>query len=385
MSMVREREIFDVWQTGADTLAGRFLRRFWYPIYRAQDLAAGRAVPLEVLSEKFTLYRGEGGAAHIVGFRCAHRGTQLSSGWVEDDCLRCLYHGWKYDASGQCVEQPGEDAGFASKIRIATYPTQEYLGLVFGWFGEGTPPPLQQHPDFEEEGIIDLELPEFWPCNFFNRVDNACDIGHVAFTHFEAINREREASGRQRDYGRTWECEETGYGIKTQVNVPGRPPEYFHYHMPVANQNSEGASLHRGGLDRQGSRNRRISWRVPVNERNTVSFSVNLLQLTQSDYEQYKERRQQVANVSPEAFGAEILAGKLRERELGSDVPRPALFSVEDYVTQVGQGPVAPREQDHLGKIDHGVILLRRIWERELRAMADGRPLKDWTAKAPGD
>jgi 5,5'-dehydrodivanillate O-demethylase len=385
MTPVREREIFDVWQTQPGTLSGRFLRRFWYPIYRSQDLPAGRAVPVEVLSEKFTLYRGDGGAAHIMAFRCAHRGTQLSTGWVEDDCLRCMYHGWKYDASGQCVEQPGEDAGFAAKMRIASYPTEEYLGLVFGYFGDGEPPPLQRHPDFEAEGIVDLELPEFWPCNFFNRVDNACDIGHVAFTHLEAIHRERKTTGRQRDYGRTWECEETNYGVSTKVMVSGQAPEYFHYHMPVANQNSEGASLHRGGLDRRGSRNRRISWRVPVNDSNTVSFSANLLQLTQAEYKAYQERRRQVAKVSPEAFGVAILAGKLRERDLDDRVPRPALFSVEDYVTQVGQGPIAPRENDHLGKVDHGVILLRKIWERELRALAEGRPLKEWTAKAPGD
>ncbi|HLY66490.1 MAG TPA: Rieske 2Fe-2S domain-containing protein [Chloroflexota bacterium] len=369
------------WQTKPGTLSGRFLRHFWHPVYRSQDLAAGQAVPIHILSEKFTLYRGESGAVHMVAPRCAHRGTQLSTGWVEDDCVRCLYHGWKYDATGQCVEQPGEDESFATKVRIASYPAVEYLGLVFGYFGEGEPPPLQRQPDFEDDGILDLELPEYWPCNYFNRVDNACDIGHVAFTHFEAINRERQASGRQRRYDRSWTCEETNYGIKTMISLDGEPAEQFDYHMPIANQNSEGASLHRGGLDRQGSRNRRISWRVPVDDGNTVSFSVNLLQLTPDEYEEYQERRRKVAVVDPEAAGDAILAGKLRERELDSSFPRPALFSVEDYVTQVGQGPIAPREHDHLGKNDHGVILLRKLWERELRALAEGKPLKDWTSK----
>jgi 5,5'-dehydrodivanillate O-demethylase len=355
-------------------------------VSRSQDLAAGQAVPIRILGEQFTLYRGQSGEAHLLAFRCAHRGTQLSTGWVEDDCLRCLYHGWKYDSTGQCVEQPGEDVSFASKIRIASWPAVEYLGLVFGYFGDGEPPPPPRLHDFEGEGILDLETPEFWPCNFFNRVDNACDIGHVAFTHFEAINRERQSTGRQRRYDRTWVCEETDYGIKTTITLPdGQPPEYFHYHMPVANQNSEGASLHRGGLDRHGSRNRRISWRVPVDDGNTVSFSVNLLQLTPAEYQDYQERRQRVATVDPEALGEAILVGKTRERDLDSSVPRPALFSVEDYVTQVGQGPVAPRDGDHLGRIDHGVILLRRIWERELRALAEGRPLKEWAPKPAGD
>ncbi|SRR6266545_6664360 len=105
-------------RVGPGTLAGRFLRGFWQPIYLADDLRPARAVPLHLLAEDFTLYRGEGGP-HLVAFRCAHRGTQLSTGWVEGDCIRCFYHGWKYDASGQCVEQPAEEPDFAPRSRSA--------------------------------------------------------------------------------------------------------------------------------------------------------------------------------------------------------------------------------------------------------------------------
>src|SRR4051794_16772716 len=94
--------------TGPDTLAGRYLRRFWHPVSAAKELAVGRAKPLRILNEDFTLYRGEGGQPFAVAFRCAHRGTQLSTGWVEGDNLRCFYHGWAYDGNGQCVEQPAE-------------------------------------------------------------------------------------------------------------------------------------------------------------------------------------------------------------------------------------------------------------------------------------
>jgi len=78
-------------KTGLGTLAGRCLRSSWQPVYRAQDLATGRAVPLTIMGECFTLYRGESGTPHAVAFRCAHRGTQLSTGWVEEDCIRFLY------------------------------------------------------------------------------------------------------------------------------------------------------------------------------------------------------------------------------------------------------------------------------------------------------
>jgi 5,5'-dehydrodivanillate O-demethylase oxygenase subunit len=384
-SVESRTDIADVWRTTPESLSGRLLRTFWHPVYRAEDLPPGRAVPIEILSEKFTLYRGESGNVYIADFRCAHRGTQLSTGWVEGDCLRCRYHGWRYDSAGQCVEQPGELESFAAKIRIATYPAREYLGLIFGYFGQGEPAPFRRYPDFEAPGVLDLETPEYWPCNFFNRVDNTCDIGHVVFTHHEAISRAGPTDIHHgQSYGqRQFWCEETDYGIRTEIHLAGKEPESFHYHMPIANQNSESASLHRGEVDPGRARNKRISWRVPVNDGNTVSFSVNLMQVTPEEYEAYRERRRKVAQVSPEAIADDILAGKLREEDLDASMPRPALFSVEDYVTQVGQGPVAPRQNDRLGKIDQGVILLRKIWEREMRALAEGRPLKQWTDKAP--
>src|SRR5438876_11691555 len=98
----------DFQHTGPGTLAGTFMRRFWQPACRSEDLPAKRAVVWTMMNEKFTLFRGESGAAHAIDFRCAHRGTQLSTGWVEGDCVRCRFHGWLYDGTGQCVEQPVE-------------------------------------------------------------------------------------------------------------------------------------------------------------------------------------------------------------------------------------------------------------------------------------
>ena len=69
-------------RTGPGTEAGAYLRRFWQPIYHSADLAAGAAVPLRIMSESFTLYRGESGRVCLVDARCPHRGTQLSSGWI---------------------------------------------------------------------------------------------------------------------------------------------------------------------------------------------------------------------------------------------------------------------------------------------------------------
>lgn len=156
----------DFVHTGPGTLAGRYMRKFWHPVYVADQLTPGHAVPIQTMGEKFTLYRGESGTPYVVDFRCAHRGTQLSIGWVEGECIRCFYHGWKYDGTGQCVEQPAEDESFAKKVKIRSYPTQEYLGLIFAYFGEGTVPPFSRYPQLEEEGVLEVSS-YVRLCNYF--------------------------------------------------------------------------------------------------------------------------------------------------------------------------------------------------------------------------
>src|SRR2546421_7073828 len=91
-------------QTGPATGMGQLLRRFWQPVAVSHAVKPGTAVPLRVLGEDFTLYRGERGAAHLIASRCAHRRTVLHTGWVQGDEIRCIYHGWKYDGTGQCTE-----------------------------------------------------------------------------------------------------------------------------------------------------------------------------------------------------------------------------------------------------------------------------------------
>ena len=94
------------------------MRRHWPPIYHVADLPRSRPVPVRIMSQNFVLYRGEGRATHLLDARCPHRGMQLSSGWIEGECVRCFYHGWMYDPTGQCVDQPAEDSEFAHKVQI---------------------------------------------------------------------------------------------------------------------------------------------------------------------------------------------------------------------------------------------------------------------------
>ena len=377
--MEPSQDYTDFVHTGPGTLAGRYLRMFWQPVYRVKDLAPRQAVPVKLMGESFTLFRGEGGTPYLVDFHCAHRGTQLSTGWVEGESIRCRYHGWKYDGTGQCVEQPGEDEAYASKVKIHSYPTQEYLGLIFVFIGEGDAPPLRRHPDFEQPGVLDAGVPEIWPCNYFNRIDNACDAGHVAFTHRESISRVKNME-RQLAV-RSVTSEEAEYGVRTASRVPGREPFYLHFHMPITNQNRSQARIEGTLEDAAKLWVDRLFWRLPIDDENCISFVVDKVPLTGKAGEAYRERRreaEQTQSAPLNQIAEDILAGKMTLADVDKSLSTYKLFWIEDYVVQVGQGAREDRSEEHLGRMDIGVFLLRKIWQRELKALAEGRPLKQW-------
>ena len=352
--------------TGPDTLAGRYLRSFWQPVRRLQDLATGRAVPIHIMSEDFTLYRGEGGQAHLVAFRCAHRGTQLSTGWVEGDNIRCFYHGWAYDGNGQCVEQPAEPEPFCSRIKIKAYPVQEYLGLIFAFLGEGEPPELPRYPDFEAEGVRSTNT-YVRPCNYFNSIENGVDPSHLAFVHRVSGFTDGGLVDVPLVAG-----EETEYGVVCKAQRPGQPDRLTHHTMPNI--------LHIKGSpdDAESGWTDALAWRVPIDDVSHHSFNVNLVHLTGEAAERYRERLRAREGTGPSPvndLAARILAGELHVDDLGQP---PYIVGVQDTVAQAGQGAMADRVHEHVGRSDNAIVLLRRVWARELRAFAEDRPLTPW-------
>lgn len=369
----------DFIHTGQDTPAGRFLRMFWQPVHLAKDLKAGNAKPIRVMNQDFTLYRGESGKPYVVDFRCAHRQTQLSVGWVEEDCIRCFYHGWKYDGSGQCVEIPGEEETVAGKIRIRSYPVQEYLDLIFVYFGQGEPPQLPSYPECEGSAILETYCNGGWPCNYFTQLDNAGDPIHVGFTHREARRRANMDAPMRRMIP-----EETDYGIKYTSLSPDGKKFVRHFFMPNILQLSN--SLRHDGILLENSQTGgavmpRLIWNVPIDDQTFEAFIVTYIPLTGEKAEQYKELRQHAEKYNGPTvtdLGKAVLAGHVRIPDIQISDTFYGLIQVEDYVAQVGQGP-----QDHsknrLCRNDIAIVLLRKIWERELRCLVEGRPLKKWS------
>jgi 5,5'-dehydrodivanillate O-demethylase len=371
---VQRTKDFDFVQTGAGMIAGRYMRLFWHPVYRAADLRPGRAVPIRIMSEDFTLYRGETGVPHVVAPRCAHRGTKLSVGWVEGDCIRCFYHGWKYGESGQCVEQPGEDETFRKDVRIKSYPTREYLGLIFAYLGEGEPPELPRFPELEAEGVLEVES-FVRACNYFSDCENGCDPIHVTFVHQASridINRHfdfRNIGAEESDFGVT---------IKTRRTIEGGGTVLKLFGMPT------GLLLRLPPTDKTETAWREfMSWRVPLDDEHYLGFNLNLIHLAGDAAEQFRQRRAEQLASAPSStmeFAEMVLSGKATIDELKSKIPD--VVRLQDDVVLGAQGAIPDRQHEYLGRSDVGVILLRRIWHRELQKLVRGEPLKQWKRPA---
>jgi len=354
-------------RTGPGTLGGRFLRRFWLPVAEIGDVAPGRAKAIQIMGERFTLYRGEGGEAHLLGYYCAHRGTPLFTGRVEGDCLRCFYHGWMYDATGRCVDQPAEDESFAAKVRMEGYPTRTYQGLVFAYLGEGAPPPFPELDRFSAPGL-NFSRSYVRKTNYFNSVENSVDYTHPFFVHMRS---EFTGIGVNREIPRV-DAEETAYGIAGKKVYSDGKVSINHILMPVAAFLTvvEGTQP----IDH-------LAFRVPIDDYSHRAFIINHVDLDGAEAEQFlamrAERRALLQKLTPEEdIVAAIFRGELQIDEV--DESRPDIIGIQDTVAMELQEPLGERPPDRLGRGDFAVILLRKIFARELRALATNRALREW-------
>ena len=368
----RSTKTVDYARTGPGTAAGQYLRQFWQPVYHSADLAVGKPVPLRIMSEDFTLYRGESGRVCLVDARCPHRGTQLSSGWVEGDALRCFYHGWKFGPDGACVEQPAEDSSYCDRVTLASHPTQEYLGLIFVFLGTGTPPELPRFPEFDGFGGI-VEIDSYLrECNYFQNVENALDMSHVGFVHrdnqvaYNGIGRGAQLRAEESDWGVVYTfAREDG---QLRVQQFGMPNIFYMTALPT---------------DPEIGWQESLFWWVPIDDVQHMQFGLHRIPASGETAERVKARRQErrmQIDIAHQHVARDILRGRLALRDV--DKIRVDLVRLQDDIAQVGQGRIADRDHERPGRADTGVIAIRRLWNREVTALENGGTLKHWKRDA---
>src|ERR1044071_9162611 len=179
----------DLCHVGAGTPAGEMFRRYWLAGLRAEDV---RDIPvgLKILGEELVLFKDGAGKLGLIGLHCSHRGTSLEYGDIEEQGIRCPYHGWLYDVTGKCLDQPLEPAGstFCQKIKHPAYPIRELGGLILAYLGpESTTPPLPRYsPLVRDDGTRLVLPPRHWDYNWFNFFENVVDSLHAYVLHRES-------------------------------------------------------------------------------------------------------------------------------------------------------------------------------------------------------
>ncbi len=175
-------------QTGPGTAMGELIRRYWVPILLSEQLPEPDCAPLRVtlLGERLIAFRDSEGRPGLLGEHCPHRGASLFFGRNEEAGLRCVYHGWKFDATGQCVDMPNEPAesNFKQKIKTTAYPCGDRGGIVWAYLG---PPEMQQGlPQFEwtvvpeSHRFVSRRRQE---SNWLQALEGGFDPSHLSFLH----------------------------------------------------------------------------------------------------------------------------------------------------------------------------------------------------------
>ena len=362
----------DLATTKPGTPGGIFMRQFWIAVHDADALPVGRAKPIRIMSEDFAIYRGQSGAAQVVAYRCPHRGAQMHLGWVEDDEIRCVYHGWKFDCTGRCTEQPAEDADYKDKVRIKTYPTREHMGLVFAYFGEGEPPHFPPFPEPSAPGVIEVRPSTEAPCNYLQCFENSMDEVHVAFTHAPGGSHAKIAVDLP-----VITAEETPWGMmRYGTRKDGQVRHTLHY-APNAVRVLVPPFF---GMDGIGGWPEMVLIFTPVDDETCRWFATTKVYVTGAEADRYwKKRKEMVAKMTETRPVMDVVRDIWSGKLVYEDVRHPLLARVQDIAVQAGQGRIADRENEFLGKSDAGIVAWRRILLRELRAIANGSPAKRWS------
>ena len=160
---------------------------FWYPMALGSELS-DKPIVVQALGHDFALFRDSAGIAHCLANVCVHRGGALGAGKLKGDCIECPYHGWQFNAAGQCVHIPTLRPGSSipGRARVDSYPVEERYGMVFAFLGdlpEEERPPILEIKEWDKEGWSVTSLVYDWHANYERVIENGLDATHTEFVH----------------------------------------------------------------------------------------------------------------------------------------------------------------------------------------------------------
>lgn len=339
---------------GFGTPMGELMRRYWQPICLSSELTD---LPkfLKILDEELVAYRDKSGKVGVLGAHCCHRGTSLEYGRIEENGLRCCYHGWYFNEEGKCLDQPGEPDGspYKDEVRQPWYPAEEYKGLVFAYMG-----PLDRKPLLPRYDILERDDVEFLAyrnysrgevaaCNWLQLQENAADPVHTYILHGwnPGLFEFSEVMAVKPTFDYKHSPRHVSYIRTTDLDNGNKLTRTSTIFVPTA-RSVPPTEVTGTDPNRETERARMVGWWVPVDNENTVGFHVEIIDPTKKIFQ------------PPDA---PIVRG-YEETQRAPD----------DWEAQCSQRPIARHGLEHLATSDRGVVLFRRHLSEAIDAMERG-------------
>jgi phenylpropionate dioxygenase-like ring-hydroxylating dioxygenase large terminal subunit len=372
----RQVTLSDIPRVGPGTPAGEWLRKYWLVVSTAEEL---HDIPkaVKVLGEELVLFRDPQGRIGLLGLHCPHRGTSLEYGDIEDRGIRCPYHGWMFDTTGQCVEQPAEpkDSNFCQKVKHLSYPVREQGGLIFAYLGPNpeTPPSLPRYSCLiDRGGQRQIEPVRHNDYNWFNFFENSADPSHICILHRHTGYGEQSWGDQFFSYEDMpdFDYVETDYGMKVVMTKPGPSAgtefvDTMTLALPSIIQVGDTEFVHARvdavKLMTEGSQCDHVLFLTPNDDDHFTIYTVNYY--TGSDpnfFETLKRMR-----------ATEVPKQEVKEYDRRKYMPFKGNVRQEDIMSQSTQGLLGAREE-RLATSDRGVIMFRKIVRDAIAAALNG-------------
>ncbi len=360
----KPEEDVDLTHVDPGTPCGEYMRRFWHPVAMTSQLGE-RPVPVRMLGEDLVIFRDLSGRIGLLHRHCAHRRASLEFGRIEQNGIRCCYHGWQFDVDGTILETPGEpeDSQIRHKICQGAYPVVEFRGLVFTYMG---PPNLK--PEFPFLDSFDIPGHEMIPysihspCNWLQESENSMDPFHSVFLHgrvngpqFPGLEHFVElpiVEYRKRPEGFLY-----SHARRQDDLVMMR----FHDHL-TPNMAQNGGMFQRLDRPKIFGRTSLTKWVVPQDNTNSRKFG----------WRHFNDADEVLRQGDKDNVGWETVDfyGQTAHR---SDEERHA--NPGDWEAWTSQGPINVHKREYLGTTDEGVAMLRAKLKKDIRNVERGKPV----------
>ena len=368
--------------TGAAPM-GRMMRRFWVPALLSEEVVEPDGVPVRVrlFGENLVAFRDTAGRLGLIDEACPHRLPSLALGRNEECGLRCIYHGWKFDVDGGCVDMPTEPEGygFKDRVRLTSYPVREYGGIVWTFMGpQGEAPPF---PEYDWGKLPAAQRAVFRSgerTNYLQALEGSIDSSHSWFLHRGVTDDWQKRIATSSDLAPRLEVEDTAYGFRyAAIRRPNDNPDREKY-VRVTHFVVPSTAVIPRPLDRTAPAHVQIF--VPMDDEHTMFYGVFFSQDGRPVDAGEVRARQHVRpgidldrNYFRRASSDDMWAQDRAAMKAGN-YTGIAGFTNQDMAVQESMGPIVDRTAEHLGTSDVAIIRMRRRLLDSVRQFSDGAP-----------